>query len=113
MRRRAPTSTIRASRRNFMPPPHASHMHGEQSWLCGDRHLLLFPDWPSDHVASKQWAIFESDMWDASWTLAAITGSTYPDELLLARRDGVEKTFRVVQIYPTRRTVITCAVTEI
>lgn len=113
MSRRRPTNSIRASRRNFMPPPHASHMHGDKSWLCGDRHLLLFPDWPADHVASKKWAIFDSDMWDTSWTLAAITGATYPDELLLGSRDGVERTFRVVQIYPTRRKVTTCAIVDI
>ena len=111
--KRRPTSSIRASRRNFMPPPHSSHMHGEKSWLAGERHLLLFPDWPADHVQSKRWAIFDSDMWDPSWTLAAITGEAYPDEVFTASRDGVEQTFRIMTIYPTRRKVTTCAVTPL
>ena len=88
-------------------------MHGEKSWLCGERHLLLFEDWPQDHVNAKKWAIFDSDMWNPVWKLAAITGETYPDEVVVGERDGVQRSFRIMNIYPTRRKVTTCAVMDL
>ena len=99
----------RAARRNFMPPPHAAHMHSEKSWSSGDHTILLYQDWPPDHKQVKKWALFESDMWDPNWKLGAILGDVRPDDVFTATRNGDTKTFLVVKTYPTRRIVTTCA----
>ena len=92
-----------------MPPPHAAHMHTEKSWISGEHAILLYSDWPPDHKQVKKWALFDSDMWDPNWKLAAILGDVRPDDVFTATRNNEQKTFLVVKTYPTRRVVTTCA----
>jgi len=66
-------------------------MHSEHAWISGEHTILLYSDWPPDHKQVKKWALFDSDMWDPNWKLAAILGDVRPDDVFTATRNNEQK----------------------